>query len=204
MRDQLRDSYEDRLDLLEGLRKSLELETKRALAGIEHIDRISFRVKSPQSFVAKATDPRNEPPYEDPLVEIEDQVAGRIIVFFLEDLGIVRERLRGTFTAVEFEQRRPPADAEFGYESNHLVCIVPPQVKPDGWEEREDLPPTFELQIRTIFMHAYAEPQHDIAYKSAIELSGDVRRELAWIAASAWGADRAYSRVRDWYTENEN
>jgi hypothetical protein len=25
-----------------------------------------------------------------------------------------------------------------------------------------------------------------------------IRRELAWIAASAWGADQAYERVREW------
>jgi len=54
------------------------------------------------------------------------------------------------------------------------------------------------LQIRTIFMHAYSEPQHDFAYKAAGDLPPNVRRELAWIAASAWGADQAYARVAEW------
>lgn len=31
----------------------------------------------------------------------------------------------------------------------------------------------------------------------------DVKRQLAWIAASAWGADQAYERVRAWaFTKN--
>jgi ppGpp synthetase/RelA/SpoT-type nucleotidyltranferase len=65
------------------------------------------------------------------------------------------------------------------------------------WGARDDLPSTFELRVRTIFMHAYAEPQHNIGYKAASELPGQVRRELAWIAASA------YERVRSWDGAND-
>lgn len=50
--------------------------------------------------------------------------------------------------------------------------------------------------MRTLFQHAYAEPQHDAGYKDRESLSRDQRRELAWVAASAWGADQAYSRLR--------
>jgi ppGpp synthetase/RelA/SpoT-type nucleotidyltranferase len=57
------------------------------------------------------------------------------------------------------------------------------------------MPTTFELQIRTLCMHAWAEPQHDVGYKSAEELSREDRRELAWIAASIWGADHGFERV---------
>ena len=195
----LEERYHSRLPILDLIRDKLEAETIRALEGVNHIDRIYFRVKNTGSFIKKALDPKNDPPYSDPLLEIEDQVAGRVIVFFRDDLDIVKERLRGTFNNVEFERRQPPVDEEFGYESNHLVCVVPPHVKGEDWELRDDLPPTFELQIRTIFMHAYAEPQHDFAYKSVHELPSGVRRELAWVAASARGADHAYSRIWDWY-----
>jgi ppGpp synthetase/RelA/SpoT-type nucleotidyltranferase len=57
------------------------------------------------------------------------------------------------------------------------------------------MPSTFELQIRTLFMHAYAEPQHDFAYKSSAELLRDDRKRLGWIASAAWGADRAYQEL---------
>jgi putative GTP pyrophosphokinase len=50
--------------------------------------------------------------------------------------------------------------------------------------------------VRTLFQHAYAEPQHDVAYKAKTPLTRDDKRELAWIAASAWGADQALMRVR--------
>ncbi|MBI3462301.1 MAG: hypothetical protein HY000_04465 [Planctomycetes bacterium] len=198
MPNDLRERYLERLSLLEALRATLERETRDALSGFSHVDRMSFRVKSADSFVAKAEEPSNAPAYADPLVEVEDQVAGRVIVFFLGDLKVARGRLEGTFTTVERVERRPSRDAEFGYESDHLICLIPPHVKPPGWGDREDVPCTFELQLRTLFMHAYAEPQHEMVYKTAEEIPRQVRRELAWIAASAWGADQAYERVRTW------
>jgi putative GTP pyrophosphokinase len=197
--DDLARIYSSRLPLLEAAKAALERETADALADAEHIDRVSFRVKSITSFVAKASDPANDPPYSLPLLEVEDQIAGRVIVFFLRDMSSVQERLAQTFSTVEWSRRQPARDEEFGYESDHMICIIPPHLKPVGWVERDDMPNTFELQIRTIFMHAYAEPQHDMAYKSPGDLPGMVRKELAWIAASAWGADRAYERVREWH-----
>jgi ppGpp synthetase/RelA/SpoT-type nucleotidyltranferase len=60
------------------------------------------------------------------------------------------------------------------------------------------MPETFELQVRTLFQHAYAEPQHNLGYKPGdAQLTDEVRRELAWVAASSWGADQALDRVRE-------
>ena len=198
MRDRLVSQYESRLSLLKTLAGALDHEIHTALSHLPHIDRITFRVKGPASFADKALDPRNDPPYSNPLVEIEDQVGGRVIVFFLDDLKPVEDRLRKSFNIIEYSHRHPPADAEFGYESYHFIAIAPPHVLPAGWEERPDVPHTFELQLRTLLMHAYAEPQHNLAYKTSSELPPDIRKELAWIAASSWGADRAYSRVWGW------
>ena len=96
-------------------------------------------------------------------------------------------------------QRRPERDVEFGYESDHLICVIPPHLEPSGWAKRHDMPSTFELQIRTLLMHAYAEPQHDIGYKAARDLPHQIRRELCVrLATAAWGADQAYEHVRKW------
>ena len=167
-------------------------------ASLPHVDRVAFRVKEAESFAEKALDPANKPPYAAPLREVEDQIAGRIIAFCRSDLDPIRARLKQTFNEIEWSRRRPQRDAEFGYESDHMICTIPPQARPEGWNGRDDLPGTFEIQLRTIFMHAYAEPQHDIGYKTASELPSEIRRELAWIAASAWGADQAYERIMVW------
>ena len=191
--------FDARRSLLEYVSRMLEQETTEALSGYGHIDRISFRVKGTESFGKKVQEAAEaNRPYGDPLVEIEDQIAGRVIVFFLQDLAAVEQRLRQVYTTVEATHKQPPKDEEFGYESHHLICLIPPQVQPEGWSGRKDVPKTFEMQVRTLFMHAWAEPQHDLAYKGASDLPKEIRRELAWIAASAWGADQAYGRVWDW------
>lgn len=198
MRDKLLENYQSRLSILNQLAVNLESETKDALERLPHVDRVYFRVKGAESFVAKARDARNTPSYQDPLVEIEDQVAGRILVFFLSDISVMVSRLQRDFTQVESHRRRPEKDEEFGYESHHLVCVIPPQAKPREWSDFQNLPTTFELQVRTLFMHAWAEPQHGLEYKGAEELPRHIRRELYWVAASSWGADQAFERVLKW------
>jgi ppGpp synthetase/RelA/SpoT-type nucleotidyltranferase len=184
--------YEARVPALDALAATLEGETRQAVDGLHHIDRIAFRTKGVTSFVDKACEAGR---YAKPLVEIEDQVAGRVIVFFLPDLDDVESRLRETFNPVEHTVKRPKYDDAFGYESRHLVCMIPPHLVPAGWDAIEDAPTTFELQLRTVFMHAYAEPQHNIGYKSPEDVPREVKRQLAWIAASSWGADQAYKRL---------
>lgn len=197
-------SYSLRVPLLEHASKRLHQEVLLSLRECNHIDRVSFRVKGADSFAKKASDRRNNPPYTDPLREIEDQIAGRVIVFFRSDLKIVHDLLfNRVFQPVEAQERRPDTDAEFGYESNHYVFQIPPQALPSEWPDDGQMPTTFELQLRTLFMHAWAEPQHDIGYKGGEHIPKDIRRELAWIAASAWGADQAYERIIQW-TEQQN
>src|SRR5579863_1151690 len=115
MPDELIAAYDARALLLKELKDRLQQETVDALAGVKHIDRISFRMKDARSFSEKVRDRKVSPPYSDPLVEVEDQVAGRVIVFFLSDLDAVRSKLKGTFNTVERKHHRPKADAEFGY-----------------------------------------------------------------------------------------
>jgi ppGpp synthetase/RelA/SpoT-type nucleotidyltranferase len=196
VRDELEARYNERRPLLEQLGVNLEHEVRRHLDGIPHIDRISFRAKGTTSFLEKVLERNVEPPYEAPLIEVEDQVAGRLLVFFISDVEPTRIQAERMFTPVEAILRRPAHYNVFDYESFHAIYSIPPPMKPAGWNERDDLPRTFELQIRTLFQHAYAEPQHDLAYKPATPPSDDVRRELAWVAASSWGADQALERVR--------
>ncbi|MBL9164632.1 MAG: hypothetical protein JNL18_18030 [Planctomycetaceae bacterium] len=194
-RDSLSKQYVKRSGLLKQTALNLEMKVHDDLTEVGHVDRISFRAKGLDSFLQKVLERKVDPPYENPLTEVEDQLAGRILVFFLSDMDLVRARLEQVFTFVESARREPQKDAEFGYESHHVVCVIPPEVKPNGWSDEADMPNTFELQIRTLCMHAWAEPQHDVGYKSTEDLTKEDRRELAWVAASIWGADHALERV---------
>ena len=150
------EGYGRRVPLLAQLAQTLESATLAALDGIRHIDRVSFRAKGANSFLDKATSEAKD--YEHPLVEIEDQVAGRILVLFLEDIHTVVAALQKRFNEVESRLKEPRDESAFGYESHHLVCMIPPDCEPFGWASVEDPPKTFELQVRTLFMHAWPNP----------------------------------------------
>ena len=94
--------------------------------------------------------------------------------------------------------RRPDRDEEFGYESLHILCGIPALQMPEAWEEREDMPEVFEVQLRTLFMHAWAEQQHRLVYKREGDLPHEARKVIAWTAASAWAADRAIASIWEW------
>ncbi|MDV3135199.1 RelA/SpoT domain-containing protein [Mycobacterium sp. 29Ha] len=186
----VRDQYVRRYPLLLELADTLQANTLDALAGVPHIDRVAFRAKSVDSFVAKSLDSK----YKQPLSEIEDQIAGRVITFFRDDIETVRAALNSWFGAVERETKEPSTPNEFGYESEHFVVVIQEHIKPTGWNDHPDMPNTFELQVRTLFMHAWAEPQHDLGYKGS-DIDRQTKRELAWIAASAWGADKTLNEL---------
>ena len=183
--------YAARQPVLTELAANLERAAKEALEHVAHVDRVSFRTKGAKSFIKKAELPK----YESPLREIEDQVAGRVLVFFRSDIEPVSEVLRNLFGAVEWQRVEPDNDSEFGYESDHFICVFPNHHLPSTWKEYQDMPRTFELQVRTLFMHAWAEPQHDLGYKGVAPLPRDVNRKLAFTAASAWGADMAMDEI---------
>jgi putative GTP pyrophosphokinase len=188
--DELSTDYEARLPVLRALAAELEAKTKEALADVPHIDRIGFRVKDHKSFLKKAVQPK----YSNPLEQLEDQVAGRVITFFRDDIPIVRDRLTEWFGDVEHETKEPAGPSEFGYESDHFIFVIAEHWKPEGWQDLAKMPTTFEFQIRTLFMHAWAEPQHDLGYKGS-PLDRQTAKELAWVAASAWGADRTFNEI---------
>jgi len=191
------DAYEARRPLHVALATLLQRHAENKLEGLLHIDRISFRAKASESFARKsfACDGTGQRKYQIPFEDIEDQVAGRVLVFFRGDIDLVVERLKGAFNRVEQSRKAPEAHDAFAYESEHLVFAIPPHCYPQGWEGLEQRPTTFEMQVRTLFMHAWAEPQHDIEYKAPVPLNDNERRQLAWAASNAWGGDAIFEQV---------
>jgi ppGpp synthetase/RelA/SpoT-type nucleotidyltranferase len=65
----------------------------------------------------------------------------------------------------------------------------------------EDSPKVCEIQIKTLFMHAWSQQEHLLRYKSKLgkeNLPAEIQRKLAWIAASSWGSDSVLLELRKW------
>jgi putative GTP pyrophosphokinase len=167
------------------------------LGGQGRIDRVSARAKSVDRFVAKARimTGQGAPKYEYPLAQIQDQIGARVTVFYKADVIRVREVLMRYLRPVETKNLVPASEWEFGYFGWHSVCLFPPELIMPEWDA-EQVPDFFELQVKTLFQHAWSEANHDLGYKpEGNGLTPDQNRMLAFASAQAWGADRAFDEL---------
>jgi putative GTP pyrophosphokinase len=187
---ELEQSYQARYrDILEPCAVELQKLLEGHLAGIPRVDRIAVRAKSPGSFLKKATKlEEGIPVYTDPLGEIQDQIGARVIVFYTSDVAPTSERIQRYFHYIERQVKEPKREAEFGYFGKHYILALPQDCVPPA-VPLEQAPPVFELQVRTLFQHAWSEAEHDLAYKPLQILTPDQKRRFAFTAAQAWGAD---------------
>lgn len=157
---------------------------------VKRIDRIAARAKSPARFFEKAEKRKVDGSlkYRDPLGEIQDQIGARIIVFYTSDVEPASERVLRYFRHIEESTIEPETEAEFGYFGRHYILALPDDAVPRG-VVLSDAPRVFELQVRTLFQHAWSEAEHDMGYKSTHPLTPDQKRRFAFTAAQAWGAD---------------
>jgi len=133
--------------------------------------------------------------YAHPFEQIEDQVGGRVLVFMRSDVQAVLDVLHERLRKADWSQRKPLSVKEFDYETHHTICVITPDLTPRGWDTLEDPPETFELQVRTLAQHAWAEVQHDF-YKHKSGLAEDEQRKLYLAAATAWGLDSFWEDLR--------
>lgn len=193
----LLDAYTKRHgEVLVPVAAQLEQLVRSHLGQAERIDRVTARAKTPDRFVAKAgrVDTSGEPKYSSPLTQIQDQVAARVVVFYLSDVDPVGTHLLKYFRHIEERTLVPESEWEFGYFGRHYVLALPAEAVPNGIP-LGGAPRFFELQVKTLFQHAWSEAEHDLGYKPREGLSGDQKRRLAFTAAESWGADRVFDEL---------
>lgn len=192
----LRDVYEmRRTQILLALATRLEAHLRIVFEGSERIDRISVRAKSVDRFVAKAEkEIDGKRKYDDPLTQIQDQLGARIVTFYKSDVDRLTTEVMKYFRHIESVQIVPDSDSEFGYEGRHFILFIPRDIFDDEVKEDESIT-FFELQIKTLFQHAWSEAEHDLGYKPTTILTSDQKKRLAFTAAQAWGADQIFDAL---------
>lgn len=179
----------------------IEAHLKSLFEGFLRIDRISARAKGVDRFIAKAMKKENgKPKYDDPLNQIQDQVGARIVTFYASDVERVRLEIEKYFKYIESKKIVPESESEFGYEGRHFILFVPTDLL-DETLGSDDAVEFFELQIKTLFQHAWSEAEHDLGYKPSGKLTSDQKRRLAFTAAQAWGADQIFDEMYRQMTE---
>lgn len=188
--------YRQRHPILKRLAKSLHLYIEDLLSGHARIDRISARAKDIERFTKKAyTRIDGSFKYAHPLSQIQDQIGARIIVFYKSDVDIVDGLIRRYFTTVEYRTVVPDSETEFSYFGRHLILVIPSDIIDDDMD-RDSIPDFFELQIKTLFQHAWSEAHHDLGYKPGEKpLTSEQKRLVAFTSAQAWGADHMFNQL---------
>jgi putative GTP pyrophosphokinase len=198
MNNDLLARYTDRYtERLRPLAERLQTYVSECLKGLPRVDRITARAKTPESFAKKAAKRTSDgrPKYSDPLLELQDLVGVRVIVFYSGDVESAVDRIRRYLVPIEHRRVVPDSHWAFGYAGLHMILAVPEDVITDEGS-RPELPDFFELQIKTLFQHAWSEANHDLGYKPVEELAPEQQRRLAFAAAQAWGADREFKELQ--------
>jgi len=182
--------------ILKPIAEQVEAFIKDQMQGQPRIDRISARAKDPERFIKKASavDKQEKSRYDTPLVQIQDQIAARIVVLYVDDVERIHRRILDYFVPIEIQTVVPDSHWKFGYFGQHYILTLPGDVIPSAIAI-EDAPSFFELQIKTLFQHAWSEANHDLGYKPTHSLSIEQQRLLAYTSAQAWGADRVFQEL---------
>ena len=123
---------------------------------------ITTRVKSRNSFSEKI-DRKN---YFNPFAENEDFCGVRVILYYQNDIIKVGEIINNNYELQESSDKADKLEFNaFGYRSNHsIVKIKESWCVSSNYKDLEDI--KIEIQVRTVLMHAWAEIEHELGYKS--------------------------------------
>lgn len=126
------------------------------------------------------------------LSDITDVLGARIVTFYTDDvdrIAAITEQLFEIDWKNSVDKRMLHQLDSFGYNSLHYICKMP------GYDYR------FELQLRTTLQHAWASINHDIGYKTGVEIPREYLRRINRLAGILEMADDEFSRIRTEITD---
>lgn len=152
------------------------------------------RAKSPDSLRGKL----RRKTYSDPSMQVTDTVGVRVITYYRSAVDPVAEAIKREFRIdqTRSEDKRRLLDLrEFGYRSVHLIAkLKPPRSR---MTEYADIAPLwFEIQVRSLLEHVWAEIEHEVVYKSGVKYPDSTARLFGALAGTLEILDGEFEKLR--------
>ena len=181
--------YRQMAGIVESRLKAFFADAGLVVASIEH------RVKAEDSLAGKLR--LKGAKYAD-IKDITDLVGFRVITFYTDDVDKVASALERLFEidwANSVDKRMLLQTDSFGYLSLHYICRIPETLEKDP-QHPELNQIRFEVQMRTVLQHAWANMNHDTGYKSGVEIPKVYLRNMSRLAGMLELIDDEFSRIR--------
>lgn len=180
--------------------KTLAFKVSQILTEILEINNVNYhiitsRAKTIESFSEKIKKPK----YDNPLEQLTDLAGIRIIGYVENDVLQISKLVEDIFQIDESNSLDKGKDLgidKVGYKSVHYICSLPKnRIKLPEYSRFENL--KFEIQIRTILQHSWAEIEHDKNYKFSGELPYEIQRRFKLLAGALEMADREFNQISE-------
>lgn len=158
------------------------------------LHQINGRVKERTSLEKKIDKKDNK--YQN-ISEITDTIGIRIITYLESDVDKIAKIIDDEFNLDEensIDKRKLKAD-QFGYRSLHYVVSCKIE-RTNLVEYQRFVGLKFEIQIKSILQHAWAEIEHDLGYKGITSIPDAYKRSFNRVAALLESADLEFDRLK--------
>jgi putative GTP pyrophosphokinase len=170
---------------LENLNQEFEFRKERN--PIQYID---YRIKSPQSILAKMRRNHLELNAETMWKEISDIAGVRVICSYIDDIYAIAGMLVKQDDIVLLKEKdyiKNPKES--GYRSLHLIIETPVFLSDKKHYVK------VEVQIRTIAMDFWASLEHQLRYKAEVDIPETIREKLRNSAENIYQTDLEMEQI---------
>ena len=161
------------------------LRSKLSKSGVKIHD-IEQRIKKPESVIDKCE--RKGIQDHNSLVDV---VGARVVCLFRSDMLSVAKILSSNFDVVRTDDKLSNG-GPLGYQSTHYVCKLPLRYKGPRYENTAGV--EFEIQVRTLCMHAWAAVSHHLDYKGDWDVPEDLKQALSALGGLFYVADNEFEQ----------
>lgn len=176
---------------------------RKEITSYEILPEITFRTKELLSVVKKIQkNIKTNPNYS--LIDLKDKLGFRIICAFSSDLEIVDRFIIENFIIKKTDYKKDLLDYDkLDYTSNHYDAKINIKNKKGTFNEKyENL--VFEIQVRSINQHAWANSAHILTYKREASISEILKRRVYRLLSLYEIADDEFSSVNNILSRQEN